>query len=446
MPAKSNRRQFLQQSARTAAGVAAAVAAGPTVRTARGQTVSKNEQIGIGLVGCGGRGTYLMGIFQSLPEVRFTAVCDVNKLRAAEAAKKAGNGATAYGDFRELLRDKSVDAVIVATTGQWHVLPAIEACAAEKDVYLEKPVGTSIGEGRAMITAARKSKRIVQMGTQQRSWEHYHKAVEIIRSGALGNISNVHVFDLENFYPGFGAPPDAAPPPELDWDFFVGPSPEVKYNPNRYSHHYWFYDYGGGWQLDWAVHHYDIVHWAMGVTAPIAAVGLGGKYAFPKDNTQWPDTFNGACEYPPGPVAKDGFLMTYTFRGGCWHPIERRTHGKAFYGTDAALFLDRSGYEVVAQYRDGKKVVEDQKAGAQPEHDVLRTHAKGFLTCIASRKDPFANIEVGHAASNPGHLMNIALRAGCRVRWDAEKERVIDNPQADALVHKKYRKPWQLPT
>lgn len=404
-----------------------------------------NGKISLGLIGCGGRGQYLMERFSNIPGTQFVAVCDVNSKRAAEAQKKAGGKAETYGDFRKLLENKAVDAVIVATPGHWHVLPTIEACAAGKDVYCEKPLGTSIGEGRAAVNATKKYNRIVQLGCQQHSWEHYIQAVEIIRSGVLGDISSVQVWDFENFSPGYGAPPDSDAPPEIDWEFFVGPSPKVPYNQNRYDHHYWFYDYGGGWELDWAVHHYDIVQWAMGVSAPLSAFAMGGKFAFPKDNTQWPDVLDAACQYPAGPVSKNGFQMNYTFRSGNNEPIKGRIHGKEFYGTNGTLVLNRKGFEIYSQTRDGKKVIEDKTGASYDEHTAVEVHAKNFLDCVQSRKTPNASIEIGHLSSNPGHLMNISYRTGRMVKWDAENEQVIDDPKANELISRLYRKPWVLP-
>lgn len=436
------RRALIQMTGPAALGAGLLATRNLAAQAAPGRDV--NETINMGLVGCGGRGPYLMGIFQSFPNVECLAVCDVHKGRAAAAQTALGGKAQVFQDFRHLLAIKEIDAVIVATTGHWHVPVCIEACAAGKDVYLEKPVGTSIGEGRAAAKAVRKHGRIVQMGTQQHTWEHYREAVEIVRSGILGTISNVEVFDLENFSPGFGSPPDGTAPPELDWDMYVGPSPRVPFNRNRYDRHYWFHDYGGGWQLDWAVHHYDIVHWAMGVDSPVAAVGHGGKYAFPKDNTQWPDTFTGMCEYPPGAVAKNGFLLTYTFRGACSHLKEQMAHGKIFYGSDAVLALDRQGY-VLHEYKKSEKPVIRKRPAKISEHDAVKKHAQGFLDCIRSRKKPDADIETGHLASNPGHLMNIAYRMGRRVRWNPATEQVEGDPEANALVTKRYRSPWILP-
>jgi predicted dehydrogenase len=254
----------------------------------------------------------------------------------------------------------------------------------------------------------------------------------------LGEISEVKVWDYDYFYPGFGAPPDRDPPDGLDWDFWVGPSPKQPYNPNKINRHYWFFDFGGGWQLDWAVHHYDIVNWCMGVKEPIAATALGGFFSFEDTNTQWPDTFSGVCEYGPGPVAKKGFLMQYTFRGGCRR--EQRSHGKLFCGSEASMILDRSGYTITAEARGGKKLGE--------EIDSFRgkgsNHAEVFIENVRNHRRPFADVEEGHHATNPGHLMNIAWRVGRKIRWDSSAERIIDDPEADRLVTKEYRLPWKL--
>ena len=448
-----SRREFLNTTASAAIG---ASLAGCSAHSAKGPVATApakrgpNETLRAGLVGCGSRGPYVGYLMHMVPNVETVAVCDLHKGRLAEAVKFtegfAAKKPTPYADFRHLIDNKDIDVVIVATSIHWHVLPVIHACAAGKDVYLEKPVGTSIGEGRAAITAARKHDRIVQMGTQQHSWEHYIRAVEIIRSGVLGEISNVHVWDVWNQYPGFGSPPAGVAPPELDWEFYVGPSPMMPYNPNRYERHDWYFGFGGAWQLAWGVHHCDIVHWAMGMDAPTAATGSGGRFAF-ADDRDWPDTFNGACEYPPGPVARKGFLLSYTGRAGCDQPIMGCHHGKAFYGTNGVLVIDRHGFTIYSQQRDGKKLVDEEKMPTTTkEHEVVKGHVASFVDCVRTRKRPAADIEVGHRASNPGHLMNIAYLNGRRVRWDAARERIPGDREADAMVAKRYRKPWSLPT
>ena len=447
-------------SRRTVLGAPASAAigaglAGCSANTARGPSRAAakrpgpNETLHAGVIGSGDRGPYIGYLMHMVPGVETIAVCDVHKGRLADAVKHcvgySRKTPRAYTDYRDLIDNKDIDLVIVATSIHWHVLPAIDACAAGKDVYLEKPVGTSIGEGRAAVTAARKHGGIVQMGTQQHSWEHYIRAVEIIRSGVLGEISNVHVWDVGNQYPGFGSRAGGTPPPELDWEFYVGPSPMVPYNPNPYDYHDWYFGFGGSWQLAWGVHHCDIVHWAMGVDAPIAATGTGGQFASFDDDREWPDTFNGACEYPPGPVAKNGFLLTYTCRAGCDQPIMGCRQGKAFYGTNGTLVLDRYGFTIYSQSRDGKKLIpEDKMPTTTKEHEVVKKHVASFVDCARSRKRPAADVEVGHRASNPGHLMNIAWRVGRRIRWDPQAERVIDDPEANARVTKPYRAPWSL--
>ena len=441
MNSESTRRQFLGTTAATAA---AAWAGGKLYAAGAAARPGPNEVINLGLIGCGGEGRAVMTAQMRCPGTRVVAVCDLHDTRMAQARQQAGGEKVlTYHDYRDLLANREIDAVIVATNGHWHVLPTIDACRAGKDVYVEKPLGTSIGEGRAAVRAARKYKRVVQLGTQQKSWPHYIQAAEVIRSGRLGEISEVKVWDMDYMYPGPGNPPDGDPPKELDWDFWLGPSPKVPYNPNRYAQHYWWFDYAGGWQLDWAVHHYDIVHWCMGVTAPIAATAMGGFMCYKETNIEWPDTFSGICEYGPGPVAKTGFLLQYTFRGGCRR--EQRSHSKCFFGTEASMILDRSGYTITPERdKPGREETVRNAFTTNVHIESLQAHAEVFLDCIRSRKRPPSDVEFGHHATNPGHLMNIAWKVGRKIRWDAKKEQVLGDDQADALVTKKYRLPWKL--
>jgi len=429
MAQQTTRRQFL--------AAASASAALSFTATSYARIAGANDRITLGLIGCGGRGTYLMNRFQQLPGVRIGAVADVNDPRT-EAARAAAGGeqVQAFHDYRQLLDLKDIQAVIVATNKHWHALPTIHACQAGKDVYIEKPLAHSIGEGRAMVQAAEKYDRIVQIGTQQHSCQHYRQAAEIIRSGALGEISEVKVWDYENQYPGWGSPPDCDPPPGLDWDFWLGPAPKVPYNPNYFLHDYWFFDYAGSFQCDWAVHHYDIVHWAMGVDRPKAVVAMGGMMCFPENNLQYPDTLNAVLEYPPGPVSQQGFIMHYTFRGGCRR--EHRSHGKCFYGTKGSLLIDRGGFTIVPE-----DAIED-RSKHQTVDGTQDTHPEAFLDCLRGQKKPEADAKVGHYATIPGHLINIAWRSGRKIQWDADKEEVKDDQEANALVHKKYRAPWKL--
>ena len=442
MDRKKNRREFLGTTAAAVWAGRSSVTAAPSRRP------GPNDTVQIGLIGCGGRGRRVMGLHQKVEGVRVAAVCDLNEERLALGVEATGNpGVATYRDYRKLLENPDIDAVIVATNDHWHVLPTINACQAGKDVYLEKPVGTSIAEGRAAVEAARKYKRIVQFGSQQRSWKHYREAAEIVQSGQLGEISEVKAWDYNNFYPGFGAPPDADPPAEFGekyWDFWVGPSPQAAYNPNRFLRHYWFFDYGGGWPLDWGVHHYDIVHWFMQVQAPSTVTAIGGFRSFEETNTEWPDTISAICEYEPGPMARKGFILQYTFRGGCMQaPTIQTAHGKMFCGSNASLAIDRSGYTLTEEFPGTMKSPQVIKK-VNGEGLGTPQHAEGFIQAVRDRKRPFADIEQGHNSTNPGHLMNIAWKVGRQIRWDARQEQVIDDAEANALVTKTYRVPWKL--
>jgi predicted dehydrogenase len=408
-----------------------------------------NGTVQLGLIGCGARGRgVIIPNFSKVPGVRFTAVCDVNSKYLAEVrARAGGDSVAAYSDYRRLVEDKNVDAVVVATNQQWHVLTMIAACRAGKDVYLEKPMGQSIGEGQIALAAAKKYGRIVQTGTQQRSQEHYQRAVELIQAGRLGEISEVRVWDYENYYPGPGSPPDCPPPAELDWDFYVGPSPFRAYNPNMYYNYGydWFRVSGAGHQVAWGVHHFDIVLWAMKVTAPKTAFASGGNFAY-EDNHEYPNTFSGTLEFGPGPVAKRGFVLDYKMRTGARR--EMRSHGKCFIGTEASMVLDRTGCTIVKEVPQGQKVT---SAGAyvnaeetvKPAGDDNR-HFGAFIENVRDRKQPNATVDTLDAATVVAQLMNLSWEAGRSIRWDGANRKVIDDPAASKLVLRPYRAPWKL--
>jgi predicted dehydrogenase len=367
------------------------------------------------------------------------AICDVNDA-ALERATTWGNGVRKYHDFRELLADKDVDAVVIATNAHWHVCCTIQACQAGKDVYVEKPLGNFIGEGRFAIEAAKKYNRIVQIGTQQHSGEHYKKAVEIIQSGRLGDICEVQAWDYDHFVGGVRSPADSDPPPGLDWDFYVGPSPMVPFNTTRLWAYDWFKTAGGGYQVAWGVHHFDIINWALGVKWPTAISAGGGNFAYPQDKREWPDTFSAIAEFGPGPVAKNGFVLQYSMRIGCRY--QARSHSKCFFGTKGSLWIDRGRYTIVGESaHDGTKLVPDEEVLASNDEN---RHLQVFLDNVRNRTQPEADLEVGHHATNVGHLMNVAYEVGRKIRWDGDQEHVVDDAEADALVHRAYRAPWKL--
>ena len=452
----------------TAAGLA------PFARNVRGA----NDRIVVGQIGLGGRGKYELSVCRRNAGVRIAAVCDVYRPLVDGTIAMLGGKVDGYQDFRRILDRRDIDAVFVSTPDHWHAIPTIMACQAGKDVYCEKPLTHTILEGRRMVEAARKYRRMVQTGSQQRSAEHYAKCVELIRGGYIGKVSFVECWNYINSYPrGMGNPPDSDPPAGVDWNFYLGPAPLRRYNRNRFLYNFrWFWDTGCGMMTDWGAHHFDIIHWAMNVDAPLAATCAGGKYLL-EDNSETPDTFTMDLDYP-------GFAARYTVRYANARVAERRPYGIAFYGTKGTLVVDRSSWEVIpenapARPPDIDRVAEsvgiqlDGMPGAAPagarrrapaprpepaklceargEAGLLidpacqEAHVQNWLDSIRSRKLPVADVEIGHRVITACHLGVIAYRTGRRVRWDAAREAIVGDPEAHKLTTKVYRAPWRLP-
>jgi len=436
-----NRRRFLEASATGALSAAAALRSAP----ASAQVLGANDRVRIGLIGTGRQGQGLLRGHQALADVEIAALCDVyspNLAKAGEIAPKAARVA----DFRRVLDDQGIDAVVVATPDHWHALMTVMACQAGKDVYVEKPTSVAIAEGRKMVEAARKHARIVQVGTQQRSQPHFQKVVDLVRSGRIGDVTLVRCWNVSNAAPeGIGNPPDGEPPPGLDWDLWLGPAPKVPFNPNRFgvtpdawSHFRWFWDYAGGMMTDWGVHLIDIVQWAMNVEAPLSVSAVGGKLSL-ADSRETPDTLLAAYQYPD-------FVMTYENRVCNAQPIDGKGYGIEFHGTNATLFVDRAGFEIRPETRREGDLnlprTEGLSGAAAREHP---SHPRDFVDCVKSRKPPLCDIETGHRSTSTAILGNLAYRSGSTVQWDAKTETVANgNRKAADLVTRAYRAPWKL--
>jgi len=462
-----SRREFLDSSSRTVAGVAAGLAVGGLATAARGQprpaAVSPNEKVVVGLIGCGGMGNYNLDDFMRAEEVAVAAVCDVDashlKSTADKVEKKYGKRPKEHKDFRRLIDMKDIDVVIIGTPDHWHAIPMIYACMAGKDVYVEKPVSHNIAEGRAMVNAARKYRRIVQVGMQQRSGEHFQKAVELVRSGVLGDISYTRTWNLSNEAPdGKGNPPDSDPPPGVDYDFWLGPAPKRRFNPNRFHHNFrWFFDYAAGMVGDWNVHVQDVVHWAMGVDAPVSVSAVGGKYVL-RDNRDTPDTLDITYDFVT-PAGKR-FIQTYSLSFGCATPFNGHGYGTQFFGSNGSLFVDRGGWEIIPDTKEAPDPNDPKKKTQVPRTEKLSgggsdqhwPHVQNFLACVKSRKveDLAVDIEVGHKTAAACHLGNIAWKVGKRIYWDAKREIITDKDgrpdrEANKLLTREYRAPYTLP-
>jgi len=417
-----------------------------------------NERLGIGFIGFGLIGKRHVLDFQAQPDAQCLAVAEVHRGRLEEAKALVGGPVKGHGDFRKLLDDREIDAVVISTPDHWHALMTMMACAAGKDVYVEKPLTLFVREGRWMADVARRHGRIVQVGTQQRSGPHYQRARELIQKDYIGMISSVRMQAFRNIMPGYGSPADQEPPADLDWDLWQGPAPFRRYNPNRAIYHFrWFWDYSGGQMTNLAAHALDIVHWYLGLAGPAAVTSVGGRFCL-KDNGETPDTQDTLFEYPRWTAIWSHREASRGSAGAA---------GMEFFGTKGSLSISRRGFVVTAdrklppgdtvpQFADihpvGGPVRTNTSSGeywTQPltdesgdQRQQFREHVRNFLDCIKSRKQPIADLESGHRVATVCHLANISLRVGRKFRWDAKKEEIIEDAEAAKMLVRPYRAPW----
>jgi predicted dehydrogenase len=420
-----------------------------------------NERIGVGMIGVGLIGRRHFEDFRAQPDSQIVAVAETHGGRLQEALALAGPQAKGHGDFRRLLDDPRVDVVVVSTPDHWHALPTMLACAAGKDVYVEKPLSLFVREGRWMADVARRHSRIVQVGTQQRSGPHYQKARELIRQGCLGKVHAVRMWAFRNIMPGYGRPPEAPPPSEFDWPMWQGPAPEHAYNANRGIYHFrWFWDYSGGQMTNLGAHALDIVDWVLEPGAPTHVASFGGRFAL-EDNGETPDTQDALIEYP-------GLSVAWSHREAAGVPV--RPTGLDFFGTQGSLSISRTGYTLTAerpmppdwsvpQFTGNhpvggppttkrpseapsvlSRVAEEDKSGNAREQ--FQRHVRNFLDCVRSRSQPLSDLESAHRVATAAHLANISLRLGRSVRWDAAQEQIVGDAEAAAMLARPYRSPW----
>jgi predicted dehydrogenase len=428
-----------------------------------------NDRVGIGFIGFGLIGKRHVLDFHAEPDVACVALSDAHRGRVEEGRALVGGGCRAYADFRKLLDDADVQAVVISTPDHWHALMTMLACAAGKDAYVEKPLTLFVREGRWMVEVARRHRSVVQVGTQQRSGRHYSRARQLIRDGHIGRVHSVRMHAYRNIMPGFGAPADCDPPPHLDWDMFLGPAPTRQYNPNRGIYHFrWFWEYSGGQMTNLAHHALDIVHWTLGGhLADVASVG--GRFAL-EDNGETPDTQDAAFRFASQDGAAQSGRSEWT---ASWSHREAsagtgNTSSIEFYGTKGMLAISRRGFTVTADNRVPPANRVPQFAGAHPvggpqrvatqgpdepwttpikdtsgsDREQFAGHVRNFLDCIKSRETPISDLESAHRVSSLCHLANLSLRLGRSLRWDPIAEDVIGDRDASAMLTRPYRSPW----
>jgi predicted dehydrogenase len=401
------RRKFLKSSAR-GVGTSLAVWGGLTPA----KVLGANDRIRLGAIGTGNRTRYLMNLLKSIPGNEQMAVCDVYEPRLLQAAKIAASGARQYRDYRELLESKEIDAVVIGSPDHWHKQMTIDAVQAGKDVYVEKPISHSIEEGIEMVRAVESSGRVVQTGTQQRSWSHYLLGKQIVDSGKLGQISLVYTFWYQNSYAGRLRPREIYPE-KLNWKQWLGSAPEQPFKPEKYFLWRFYWDFGGGALTDLMTHWIDVIQWYMGTPAPKTALTSGNLYAL---SWECPDTVTCILEYPKNYTVVYNGTMTSNIDDG----------GIEFRGTNGTLKIDR---EHLAFYSEESKNVAGTNS-PEPEifvrslEDGTINHLLNFLDCVRSHKTPTANIRVAHEAARASHLGNLSLKSQGKVKWDTHKERV----------------------
>jgi predicted dehydrogenase len=363
-----------------------------------------------------------LGYAMKVPAAQPVAVCDIYQPhleRAEAAARKGGFQVKAIKDFREIIADKSIDAVCISTPDHWHAYMMVEACKAGKDVYVEKPSCVYVEEGQKMVQAARKYNRVVQAGTMQRSGGYFLKAAELVKSGIMGEVTFCHTFQSGNAKEqGYGNPPDSAPPVDLDWDMWLGPAPKVPFNANRWGvkaatfpTFRYFWDYAGGAMTDWGVHLIDPMHQCFNDIMPLAVSAMGSKF-YVKDNVQTPDTMLATFFYPK-------FLASYESRTCNPMPllaVANQNAGTAIHGTEATIFVSRSGCWLLP---NDQKKMEAQTWEKDPAMSQMNVpHWQNWLDCIKTRSRPISEIETCVRSSTACLLANLSMRYKSRLDWD----------------------------
>jgi len=447
------RRQFLGKSASVMTGsmIAGAGAASmfASPRRANAQGGSPNEKIVIGAIGLNGMGFMDLKSLLRRKEVECGALCDVDSnvlhKRAGEVEELTSVKPKLYGDYRKLLDNKDIDAVLIATPDHWHCLPMVEACQAGKDVYCEKPLAYSVEECQVMIAAAKRYNRVVQIGQWQRSGPHWTEAMDFVHSGKLGRIRTVRAWAYMNWFPPVPKIPDEPAPEGVDYDMWLGPAPKRPFNRNRFHFNFrFFWDYAGGLMTDWGVHIIDVVLWGMQARSPNTIAASGGKLAYPDDAQETPDTLTALYEF-------DDFLMVWEHATMIGLGPFQRSHGIAFVGNNGTLVVDRKGWELFPEERlenrrtVGYRMEARPPVGMRPGERGLDQHTENFIDCIKTREQPRCNPDIGSLAAINAHLGNIAFRTGTKLHWDGAKMEFKDNAGANALLRANYRDPWKLP-
>ena len=424
-----------------------------------------NDRTGIGYIGLGNRGDQVHDAFLEHGDAQTVAVCDLRDDYMDFAVKKSRATPKKYKEYKKLLEDNNVDAVVIATPDHWHALMFIDACSAGKDVYVEKPLSLTVVEGRRMVETAERTKRVVQVGTNRRSWKTYREAADFVQSGGIGHVTAARCFHIKNEWPaGLGAAPDGPPPNESEWDQWLGPAPKVAYNPNRQFYNFrWFYNYSGGQLTNFGVHYLDVIRWFIGQDSPRAVTAIGGRFAGIQDNREIPDTLQVLWEF-------DKTLVIFEQYNGNAAPGNAPNSEIELRGTKGTMYIRNTSWDVVPEkitelplgYAQGKgygnpldrshgaaadaarrPAMEPRSVKGASGADTM-AHARNFLDCIKTRGKCNADVVTGHLSTSATLIGNIAHKQRTFLEWDARAERFPNNPAANRWLSYQYRSPYKL--
>ncbi len=432
----TNRRSFIKKSALATAAV------GATASMPLASCMGANEKLVCGLIGAKGMGFSDLQAFLRQPNTECAAICDVDEnvlnQRIADTEKIQGYKPKGFKDFRKLLEEPGIDVIIIGTPDHWHCIPFVNAAQEGKYIYCEKPLANYIEELNIMERAAKRYGNVVQVGQWQRSDKHWQDAVEFVHSGALGKIRSVRTWSYQGWMKSVPVVPDSEVPAGVDYDFWLGPAPKRPFNKNRFHFTFrWFWDYAGGMMTDWGVHIIDYALFGMNAKAPKSVMAMGGKFAYPEDACETPDTQQALYEF-------EGYTMLWDHGIGIDGGYYGRSHGVGFVGNNGTLVVDRGGWEVIPEGGDNPAMerVELQKGDGQG----LNNHMKNFIDCIKDRDlVPNTNIEIAANTARVCHLGNIAFKTGRRLYWDADSSKFIGDDDANSYLVPQYRAPWELP-
>ena len=459
----TTRRGFIRRTAAAGAGISISMNA--VTAPATSQPRGANDRIRIGFIGVGYRGSQILPLFMANRDVQIAALCDVYKPFITrdpsqvqkKLVDKLGNiiprlgekfseNVKTYTDFRQVLDRNDIDAVVIATPDHWHAVQAIMAMESGKDVFVEKPLSLTIGEGRAMVDAARRTKRVTQTGLNRRGSDVYNEVASVVRSGVLGKVTVARAFRATNMFPdGIGNERPEDPPDNLDWDMWLGPCDYRPFQWNIHPYRFRWWKTYSSQIANWGVHFFDAFRWILAEEAPVAVTAHGGKFALHDDRTI-PDTLDTIFELP------SGTLLMFSIHEANDRPLFENSEIE-LQGTLGTLYVNelyssRSGYRIIptgnGQFQHREKLMEPVDKRIDGQGDGTSKIIRNFLDCIKSREKCMVDIEEGHRSTTFAHLSNIALATGSRIEWDARRERITNNKAANKLLHYTYRKPWKL--